>query len=209
MDVHVTPAMGFAINTRELSDAIEKLSESKDETANRWDAIGDVTEHLLEPLVAENGYRKVLDALIAQKDDPYIAAVLVNISGLGSIDSSGRTVLSVSDVFTDEEIVDAAVAYLRALPDASLGDGQWAWTALGNLWDQFGGDDQLRLLLKVIDEIPWDEDIMWMIADGPFASAAADQARIREMRRRAESTPKLARIIEIAEEDAGSAEDAI
>jgi len=180
-----------SVNASAISALMDRESTSRSEE-NQWDIVVWATEHLIEPIVSAHGRKTVLEQLVGAKCDPYIAALLVQLSG----DDSFR----VNEIFSDEEIVEAALVYLLAMPNAALRDGQWAWTALWNGWDQFQPRDHYRILLELIDRAPWDDDILWMIGDGPLSHVATDAALRREIDERARDDPKVARARELSAE---------
>ncbi len=86
----------------------------------------------------------------------------------------------ISDVFSDEEIVDAALGFLLAFQGEEVDIRNvpgWGWSALFQHID-YGRNDHLtdeahfRLLLKLIEKVPLNDNILFMIGDGPLSHAA-------------------------------------
>lgn len=152
-----------------VASAVAGRLDSIRETQDEWDAVTEVVQAEIAPRVATEGAEAVLAALVQGKNDPFVAAVLVDVSGVSDVPlaSSGREFFRINEVFTDDEIVGAAVEYLDNLPGSGLSDGEWAWTALWNGWRQLDEDAHLRLVCKLIERAPDSDEVLALIADGP------------------------------------------
>jgi len=161
------------------------------------DGVAVVTKSLLWPAIERDGAARVVLALAELKDDPFIAAALV--------DLSGRRTFRVTDIYSDDEIIDAALTYLIAMPNATIEDGHWAWTALWGWADDENGDigvgDHFRLVTRLIDEAPWDDKVLWMIGNGPLGAAEAALGGADRVRALAASNAKVAHVRHLVEED--------
>jgi hypothetical protein len=137
-------------------------------------------------------------ALVTAKSDPYVAAVLVDLSG-----TDGRLggLKRVTDLFSDQEIVGSALSFLAAFPNAGLDDGRWASMALWNQWGQLEAADHLRLVEKLIEQVPWDDQTLWMIGDGPLSTLADEPVNLETMESWVTSRDKLAQIWKLLEAD--------
>jgi hypothetical protein len=182
----------------DLSERVAKLArEPVGEGRNRWEAVERAARELVGPAVALHGPEAVVDALVPAKSDPYVAAVLVQVSG-----TYGRLGgLRVSELFSDEEIVSSALSFLAAFPNAGLGEGDWAWMTLWNQVDQLEAEDHLRLLEKLIERVPWDDQMLWMIGDGPLSTLADEPANLKILESSAAIREKVARIWKLVEMD--------
>jgi hypothetical protein len=157
------------VDPREISAAIEGRLALLGEMQNDWDAVEEVVATHVAPLVERHGSPAVLKALEQAKHDPLIAAVLVDGAGIGDfrLPRSGREFLRISEIYGDDEILEAALAYLQKFPDGTLLDGHWGWTVLWNGWEQLETDDHLRLVTTLIRRAPDDDETLAAIADGP------------------------------------------
>jgi hypothetical protein len=181
-----------------LPEAIrQELAAADDEGNLGSDVLDRVVEQLLVPAVAVNGADVVLNHLLLRRSDPYIAAVLVDACGEGGfrLAEHGRSVTRVTDIYSDNEIVSAALDYLLAMPDAGFADGQWAWTALWNGWSQLEPEDHFRLVMELVERLPQDDALDAMVADGPLRSLTEDPEARARLLARAEKDPKLARLL--------------
>jgi hypothetical protein len=157
----------------DLADLASRVSAVAKSPADlHWESIERATRELVQPAIVTHGAEAVISVLTAAKDDPYVAAVLIDVSG--DRDLPGAKAYHATDFFSEREIVDGVLSYLGAMPDAQLEDGAWAWTALCNFWDQLDTDSQMRVLKEVIECVPWDDQSLWMIGDMPLAHLSAD-----------------------------------
>jgi hypothetical protein len=69
----------------------------------------------------------------------------------------------ITDYFSDDAIVSGALTYLLGIKTgtARLSTGAWAWSAVfqhdsGSL-DHFDDESHFRILLRLIDEAPWED----------------------------------------------------
>jgi hypothetical protein len=167
------------------------------EGGNRWEAVERAAREVAAPAVAVHGPEAVLSALASAKSDPYVAAVLVQLSGTyGPLGG-----LRVTELFSDEEIVGSALSFLAAFPNAGLDDGDWAWMTLWNQWDQLEAEDHVRLVEKLIERVPWDDQMLWMIGDGPLSTVADEPANLEIIESSAAIRDKVARIWKLVEVD--------
>lgn len=187
------------LNPQEISTAIEDRLALFGEMQNDWDAVEEVVATHLVPLVERYGPPAVLEALEQAKHDPLIAAVLVDGAGIGDfrLPRSGREFLRISEIYSDDEILEAALAYLRKYPDGTLRDGHWGWTVLWNGWEQLERDDHLRLVTALIRRAPDDDETLAAIADGPVRQLfeqGREGDRLLELAREDE---KIARVFKL------------
>jgi hypothetical protein len=163
-----------------------------------------VVETVLEPLIAGLGADTVLDELKRGRDDPYIAALLVQAS---SADEVFGERLRLIDVFSDDEIVNGALAYLNAVQGsttterAGLRDGRWAWLAASNYLGALLPEEHYRILITLVERVPWDDWKLWMIGDGPLAIAEMDSGLMRRLKALELTDQKLARIRQLGQLD--------
>jgi hypothetical protein len=176
------------LDVQAVSAAIERGIRARD--AKHWDeAVGEVVNEL----IAKHGVEAVIAGLAHGKDDPLVAAALFEAYPL-----SDRRV---TDLFSDEEIVEAALEHLLTVESGSADPrtGAWAYQALfqhgydgGS--DHFNDDEHFRILLKLIDRAPLDDfTVLFCIGDGPLSHAAADSARRERIMQLAATDPKIAR----------------
>ena len=133
----------------------------------------DAMEGLTDQLIAEEGgLEAVVAALAPHRGDPDVAEALFFMCWTNHRD--------LSDVFSDEEIVDAALEFLLAFQGEEVDIRNvpgWGWSALFQHID-YGGNDHLtdeahfRMLLKLIEKVPLNDNILFMIGDGPLSHAA-------------------------------------
>lgn len=179
-------------------DIHEQLA-SADRGPGSLEALDAVVDTLISPAVVQHGVGPVFAHLVEHKDDPYVAAVIVDASGeSGSwLRREGEPATRVTDVFSDEEIIEGALSYLAGRGDAGLGEGRWAWTALWNGWSQLRAEDQLRLIVALIDRLPNDEELWAMVADGPFREVANSPETQRAVADAAKTDVRLSRLFEL------------
>jgi hypothetical protein len=157
---------------------------------------------LLGPLVETHGLDAVLEALRPHKDDQVLADALFFVCWMND-----HNMLT---VFSEDEIVDAARQQLLASAEGTVTDTRglphWGWHALFQHY--YWGDDHptdeqaFAILLKLIELLPLDDSILWMIGDGPIAHACGHSTEYRRrFEKLAQTEPKIARAIELAEED--------
>jgi hypothetical protein len=170
-----------------VSTAIEAALPSADD---KWQPVVDA----VDPLVREHGVEAIVAELATARRDPFVAAALFE-----AIRANG---LRMGDVFSEDEITDAALEYLLAFMDvgldAGLADGEWAWAALwehnpGSDGGHFADEEHLQLVLKLIERVPFDDEPLFLIGDGPLSHAAGTAAQSALIRKLAESDPKVAR----------------
>src|SRR5437764_9251309 len=87
-----------------------------------------------------------------------------------------------------------ALSFLEKFPDAGLAEGNWAWTTLWNLWEQIEPAAQARLVKHLIEEAPWDDQVLWMIGDGPLSEVANEPANLAVIEGDEAIREKVARI---------------
>lgn len=173
--------------------ARQRIRPGEDE----WKAIEQTTHELVAPAIAAHGVENVVSALLTAKADPYVAAVLVDMSGVGRAPSDRD--LRATELFSDDEIIEGALSYLKASPGAGLENGDWAWTTLWNLWGQLEPDAHVRLVRRVIELVPWDDRMLWMIGDGPLANLADDPASLQavESTTTEEKVNRIRRLVQV------------
>lgn len=186
---------------RRVASALRRQVETRKADQNEWDVVTRITESLIRPMVAAHGANDVLSWLIGAKDDPYIAAILTNLSGESAHRLDDDHVFRMSDIFSIDEIVKAAEGFLLASPDADLGDGEWAWTALWNGWDQLDDESHFEAVVELIRRVPWDDRVFWMIGDGPLSTIASKASWLAKLDEQHDLRPKLERIWELVEAD--------
>jgi len=184
----------------DVSDRVAALARQPvSPSSSEWEAIERTTREVVAPAIAAYGPDAVISALVAAKADPYVAAVLVAISGPYH-PPEGHD-FRVTDLFSDEEIVRGALSFLEKFPDAGLADGNWAWTTLWNLWEQVEPAAQARLVKHLIEEAPWDDQVLWMIGDGPLSEVANEPAHLAVIEGDEAIREKVARIRRLVEVD--------
>jgi hypothetical protein len=190
---HLTVEIDPRVISAAIADAMASGDRASEEEAIRA---------LMERLVEDRGEDAVAEALAGERNDPFIAAALLEICLFSE--------KLITDYFSDEEIVQAALAYLLSVEDgtASLATGRWAWSALFQQYDSsplnvFDGDDHFRILLRLIDQAPMVDSVLFMIGDGPLAHAAAVPGRFELIMRLAKDEPKIARAWWLNETDGG------
>jgi hypothetical protein len=157
---------------------------------------------LFGPLVEAHGVEAVIAALRPHKDEPDLAEAIFFVCW-----QNDHNMLT---VFTEDEVVDAAREQLLAFCEGTVTDTRglphWGSSAL---WQHhYDGDDHLTdeqafaILLKLIELLPLDDSILWMIGDRPIAHACGHSTEYRRrFEKLAQTEPKIARAIELAEED--------
>jgi hypothetical protein len=161
-----------------------------------YDAMCDV----FEPLVEAHGAPAVADALAGHKHDPDLAEALFFVCW-----NHDHNMLT---VFSEEEIVEAALRKLAVFGEGEFtdtrGSPHWGWSAL---WQHhYDGDDHLtdeeafRILLAVIEGVPMDDKILWLIADGPLSHARSSPEYRKRVDELSRTDPKLTRAREIGDE---------
>jgi hypothetical protein len=174
---------------------------------------------VLDPLIeAAGGPDPVIDALAPHKGDSDFAEALWYVFYFGDPEYYGARQRNMLTVFSEEEIVEAAVQLLLEFRKDHFTDErglpQWGWDAL---WqheyyeaDHLPNAAAFRMLLAVIERVPMDDEILWMIGDGPLSKALqtgvppwAEGDIDLEYRRRVEELalvePKIARAIELSD----------
>lgn len=137
-------------------------------------SLGGVIDDVLTPEIDRLGLDCVLKYLLEAKEDPYIAAALVEMCGVFSHED-GR-VLRATEIFKDEEIVGAGVAFLATFPSGGLAEGRWAWNILWNAGGEVSPTDHARLVQRLVELAPWEDQVLWLIGEGPLSRATVDAA---------------------------------
>jgi hypothetical protein len=189
--------MSGGFEPKRIASALRKEIADAAADENDWNAVERVTERLVHSMAAAHGFGSLLRSLTDARADPYIAAVLVALSGTSAFRL--EPAFRINEVFADDEIVNAAAHYLATLPDGGLEDGRWAWTAIWNGWGQLEPADHFRILSSLIDRVPWDDDILWMIGDGPLSSLASDPKWLCTIDTLGQEQPKIQRIWHLVE----------
>jgi hypothetical protein len=162
--------------------------------------IHDGLDDLAAWLVEEHGLDAVLRALTPHRADNNLAELLFHLFW-----ANHRNMLP---VFSEAEIVDAASRFLMPLRGGASERADerdlpgWGWRAVSlhsyGRTDHLTNEQHFRILLALVDRLPPDDKILWMIGNGPLAHA---QESLEYRRRIAElETPstKIARAIELA-----------
>jgi hypothetical protein len=185
------------LDVKELSAAISHRLQLVRATQDEWEVITEVVQAQIAPLIPVEGVDEILTALLQEKEDPLVAAVLVEISGMSDVElpRPGRETLRIDEVFSDEEILSAALNYLEKFPSSGLSDGEWGWTVLWNGWHQLDGAAHLRLVGELIKRAPASDEILTLIADGPVRELTEDEKRAEELAALARDDPKFARVM--------------
>jgi hypothetical protein len=132
----------------------------------------DAMAGLTDRLIAEEGLEAIVAALAPHRDDADVAEALFFMCWTNNRD--------MSDVFSDEEVVEAALEFLLAFQGEDVDIRNvpgWGWSALFQHID-YGRNDHLtdeahfRMLLKLIEKVPLNDNILFMIGDGPLSHAA-------------------------------------
>jgi hypothetical protein len=187
----------------------KRLAELGDEDDD-WRALEDVIETEIEPLLPLLGAESIIEKLAVSKADPLIAGVLVQLSGgePGCFSRDGEElVFRVDDLFTDEEILGAALDYVTRIYDgtATLFTGDWGWMAIGNGWGQLSDDaTHLRLVRELIRLAPDDDRVLWSIGVGPVATLlwgrSPQSQEAHALMALARDDPKVARVLALIDE---------
>jgi phosphoglycolate phosphatase-like HAD superfamily hydrolase len=157
---------------------------------------------LAERLVEEHGLDAVLRALAPHRADDNLAELLFHI-----FRANDRNMLP---VFSEDEIVDAAARFLLPFREnaTELIDERklpgWGWHAV---WQHdYDGPDHLtdeqhfRILLALIERVPMDDKILWMIGDGPLNHARESPEYRRQVETLEQTDQKIARAIQLDRE---------
>lgn len=178
----------------ELGDRVSAALRFRrvDVSDSPWSIADEVADDVVTSAVSRWGREPVIEALRSSRDDPYVAMMLVNISGASPI--LPPPPLQLGAVFLDDEIVEAAVRYLEQFPAASIRDGAWAWTALWNGWEQLREDDHARLVEELVDRAPSNDRVLRMIADGPLAVALTNEPFRERFDAARKEDPKIQRV---------------
>jgi hypothetical protein len=180
--------------------------------------IYDSLDELAEWLVEEHGLDAVTRALAPYRADNNLAELLFHIFWVND-----RNMLT---VFSEDEIIDAAVEFLlpfRADATGMIDERElpgWGWDAL---WqhdyprpdqvyyrtDHLTDEQHFRLLLALVDRVPMDDKVLWMIGDGPISNVWESTAYWAQIEALKETNPKIARAIRLVEEDGRFEEDRI
>jgi len=187
------------LSASEISKSIQEANASADDGGWReWDAVDDVVERLLD----KHGRDAIVTELRDAREDPIIAAVLFDAMTL-----SGRRL---TEVFSEEEIVSAALQYLLAVESgAGLQDGAWAWSALfqfspeSSIDTDFDADEHFNLLLQLLQRAPLDDTVLFMIGDGPLAHSASVPEHFARIQELSKTDSKIARAWWLNETDGG------
>jgi hypothetical protein len=128
----------------------------------------------LEPLkaAAEDGDQVLCEALVA-----YAMAVKI----------------SVLDVIPERTLAAAA---LRAVITEQA-EGEWALYAL--TYGHLEPEDRWRIVTRLADEAPDDDDALWLIGDGVVAGVQMDPVLNRRLDEYARSNPRMRRILHLVE----------
>lgn len=168
-----------------MSDGLDRLAANVAELGRQkvrprshdWERMVQTARELVSAAITAYGVDATARALGALKGDPRVATVLAAISE-GRDEGGGH--LRITDVFTDAEIVTAALSYLEGMSE----DGSWAWTVVWNLSGELEATAHARLLARLIERFPWDDQMLWMIGDGPLselATSPGDMARLESL----------------------------
>lgn len=157
-----------------ITGIIEQVEESTHRGTDGWIAIERVVKELVDPAVKAHGADAVIEALAHERENPIVAAVLVEV--IWNASTSHTAGYRVTDLFAEREIVKAVLNYLEN-PEGGINSGAWAWTLLWNLLGQLDVDTQMRLVREVIESVPWDDRQLWMLGDGPLSELVADAER--------------------------------
>jgi hypothetical protein len=176
------------LDVEAVSAAIENGIVVRD--ADHWD---DAVAEVVDALIATHGVEAVIAGLAHGRDDPLVAAAL--------FEAYSQSDRRVTDLFSDEEIVEAALQHLLAVESgsANLRTGGWAWSALFRHFydggtDHFTDEEHFRVLLKLIDRAPLDDTVLFCIGDGPLSHASGgNPARREKIMQLAAADPKVAR----------------
>jgi hypothetical protein len=162
--------------------------------------IRDGLNALAEQLVAEHGLDAVLRSLAPRRSDDNVAELLFHVFW-----SNEQNILP---VFSEGEIVDAALRFLtpfrtgasevideRELPG-------WGWHAI---WQHdyvrpayLANEQHFRIFLALVDRLPLDDRVLWMIGNGPLAHARESPDYGQRIEALAETNSKIARAIQLA-----------
>jgi hypothetical protein len=179
------------LSATDIADALERRIASGDD-------IDAVLGAVVDPLIAEHGAEAVISELEDGKDDPRVASALAY--------AADEADVPLTQAFTHDEILTAALEYLLTVGTPAweesrarncLYHGHWAWFALydhhpGEGRGDFEDDEHFRLVLELVERAPLNNDVLWMIGDGPLAHAVPTEAHLANLRSLMETNEKLA-----------------
>jgi len=70
--------------------------------------------------------------------------------------------------------------------------------------DHLTDEQHFRLLVTLIDRVPMDDKILWMIGDGPLSKALGSAECREQIEALRDTNPKVAQAIRLVEEDSAS-----
>jgi hypothetical protein len=183
---------------RELRRAVEPYRTEKFVLEHEPDY--DAMCELFDPLVDAHGADAVVETLREHKHDPDLAEALFFVCW-----NYDRNMLT---VFSEEEVIEAAVRFLAVFREGELTDTRglphWGWSALWQHYydsdDHLTDEEAFRILLAVIERVPMDAKILWMIGDGPLSHAWGKPECRKRIEGLAQTEPKIARAVELDDE---------
>lgn len=210
-DTEFVPVDPLAV--REAVLALRARTPVRDDWGLIRQDIDDGLRELAKRLVEEHGLAEVTEALAPQRGDNNVAELLFYIFWVND-----ENMLA---VFSEDEIIEAALHFLLPFGEdaAEVIDERelpgWGWSAL---WqhdyprpdqvyyrtDHLTDEQHFRLLLALIDRVPMDDKILWMIGDGPLSNAWESTEYRLQIEALEETNPKVARAIRLVEEDSAS-----
>lgn len=159
----------------------------------------DGLDDLAERLVDEHGLGAVIRELTPHRSDNDVAELLFHVCR-----RNGRNMLV---AFSEDEVVDAAFRFLSPFREGAteLIDERelpgWGWSAL---WqhdyrgpDHLTNEQHFRILIALIERLPPDDKILWMIGNGPLRHAGQSPPYRRELEKLRKTNPKIARAIQL------------
>lgn len=181
----------------ELSRLSRRISEhvrfDQDDSLRIDEGTSRAIDDVVVPAIADFGGAAVLAELKASRSDPAVATVL---SWLIGDESIGLPLFLATDVFSDDEIVQNALAYLQ--PTANR-EAAWAWALLLNHGNGMDVEAHARLLKRVITEMPDRDDALWLLGDGPLSSLQGTEVGKRIVEEWEREIPKVQRMRKLLE----------
>jgi hypothetical protein len=156
---------------------------------------------LADRLVEGHGLDAVIDALRPLRADNNVAELLFFVFWIND-----RNMLT---VFSEDEVVNAAFRFLLPFRDGAtemIDERElpgWGWDALwqhdysSHRTDHLTDEQHFRLVVALIDRVPMDDKILWMIGDGPLSSASESAAYRQQIETLEKTNAKIARAIRL------------
>jgi len=154
----------------------------------KWDdpqrAVEQVVDQIVIPAYDLQGRAALTKMIDEFRSSPYLAAAVVDLSSRRKID--------LLSLVSSADLLNGAVAYLVK---GTRFEESWAWQALwfGHLSDE----DRWRLVMELVDQIPADEDMLWLVGDGPLSELQMQPGGQRRIEELAKTNSRLAHILQL------------